>query len=101
MYGIRTHLVVCKGSEGCVKWCLYSAELEVEKHLRICKTKSGKLHLYHFYGTTMSSFQMPHKATFYNPRIVLLKNMALHQMQQIWNVLKHKLVNTDMQLTIW
>ena len=66
------------------------------KHQRILKTKSGKLHIYHFYGTTMSSFQMPHKATFYSPRIVPLKNMALHQMQRIWNVLKHILVNTDM-----
>lgn len=44
---------------------------------------------------------MPHKATFYSPRIVPLKNMALHQMQRIWNVLKHILVNTDMQLKIW
>jgi len=60
-YGVWTHLVACKGVECDVNWYLNSAELEVEIHQRILRTKDGKLPLHHFDGTTMSSYQTPHK----------------------------------------
>lgn len=57
-----SYLVSFKDSASRAKWYRNSAEIEIETHKRIHRTKSGRPALHYFDGPTMVSYQLPPKA---------------------------------------
>jgi len=58
----RSYLVCLKDSESRARWYQTAAEINIELHRRIYKSKSGKPALLHFDAPTMIGYQLPSKA---------------------------------------
>jgi len=57
-----SYLVCFKDSKSRASWYKTAAEIDIELHKRLHRTKSGKPALLHFDAPTMISYQMPSKA---------------------------------------
>lgn len=57
-----SYLVCFKSSKSKLRWYRTAAEIEVELHNRILKTKSGEPSLKYFDGASMQEYQLPSKA---------------------------------------